>query len=119
NDGTKDSPFRDLNRAFRYNPVDEIVLKSGVYGWKSGEGNSSRRWENHSFNIIGEGDVYLGAHRDEQEWVTVSGRSSVYTTNTTNVTEIVDITDFESPIFYEQVNSIDQVENTINSYYID
>ena len=119
NPGTEEQPFKTINRAFRHDPVDEIVIKSGVYGWSSGEGNSSWRWENHSFNIIGEGDVYLGAHRDEDEWVTVSGRSSVYTTNATNVTEIVDITDFESPIFYEQVNSIDQVENTINSYYID
>lgn len=116
NDGTESAPFRDLSRAFRYGDADEIVVKSGVYGWTYGEGDTSTE-QTKPFNLIGVGDVYIGAHRDTQTWSSVSGRNNVFMTNASAVTEVLDIRDYSNPVFYTQVNSIDEVENTRASYY--
>lgn len=115
NPGTEEQPFKGLSRAFRHEPVDEIVIKSGVYGWRGGEGNTSYMWGNHSFNIIGDGDVFIGAHRDEQVWSNVEG---AYVTNASNVTEIVDIENYENPVFYKRMDSIEAVKNEKGSYFI-
>ena len=119
NDGSESKPFQTLNRAFRYDPVDEIVIKSGIYGWSNGEGETSVRWENASFNLIGDGEVYLGAHREGQQWTPVSNTNNVYSTVASSVIEIIDLNDgYESPIFYKKMKSIEEVEKNKSSYFI-
>src|SRR5699024_8863354 len=119
NDGSESKPFQTLNRAFRYDPVDEIVIKSGIYGWSNGEGGTSVRWPNASFNLIGDGEVYLGAHREGQQWTPVSNMNNVYSTVASSVIEIIDLNDgYESPIFYKKMNSIEDVEKNKSSYFI-
>lgn len=119
NDGSQNAPFQTLNRAFRYEDADEIVIKSGYYGWVKGDGNTFNR-QKKNINLIGDGTVHLGAHRDDQTWETVSGRNNVFTTTASAVAEIIDFNGgYAAPVFYKKVNSIDEVENTRASYFID
>src|SRR5699024_8214463 len=94
NPGTKSEPFREIGRALRYGDADEIVVKEGVYGWRSAY-NAYR--QEKSYNLVGEGNVYVGAHRENLTWTKHSGNT--YKANATNVFEIVDIKDFENPLF--------------------
>ena len=120
NDGTESAPFKDLNRAFRYGDADEIVLKSGYYGWSNGIGLGDLWAQKKNFNLIGDGTVHLGAHRDTQTWETVSGRNNVFTTTASAVVEIIDFNGgYAAPVFYKKVNSIDEVENRRASFFID
>ena len=120
NDGSQSAPFQTLNRAFRYGDADEIVIKSGYYGWEYGNGSANMWAQKKNFNLIGDGTVHLGAHRDNQTWATVSGRNNVFTTTASAVSEIIDFNGgYAAPIFYKKVNSIDEVENTRASYFID
>ena len=121
NDGSSSAPFETLGRAFRYGDADEIVLKSGYYGWSKGiEGAAPVANQKKNFNLIGEGTVHLGAHRDYQDWSAVSGRSNVFTTTASAVAEVIDFNGgYAAPVFYKKVNSIDEVENTRASYFID
>lgn len=112
NDGSQGAPFQTLNRAFRYEDADEIVIKSGYYGWVKGDGNTFNR-QKKNINLIGDGTVHLGAHRDDQTWDTVSGRNNVFTTTASAVVEIIDFNGgYAAPVFYKKVNSIDEVENS-------
>lgn len=117
NDGTEGAPFKSLERAFRYGDADEIVLLEGVYDWNHGSaGTVPISSQKKRFNLIGEGDVFLGAHRGYQNWSLISG--NVYHTNVSSVSEVVDINDYHNPIFYERKTSIEEVSSAKGSYHI-
>lgn len=115
NPGTEEQPFKSVHRALRYNDADEIVVKEGIYGWNDGYGGFA---QTKSYNLIGEGDVYLGAHRDGLTWTKHSTYSNVYQTSTTAVFEVIDMKNFENPVLMEKKDDIQGVNNTPGSYFI-
>ena len=119
NDGSETTPFKTLERAFRYGDADEIILKAGIYDWSNGTvGTVPISNQKKTFNLIGEGDVYLGAHRGYQTWTLVEGQSNVYHTSVSSVIEVIDIRNYSSPLFYEKMNSISEVAGKSGAYYI-
>ena len=117
NPGTESEPFKSLQRAFRYGDADEIILKSGVYDWTNGQGGAaSSSTQKKKFNLTGQGEVYLGAHRGYLSW-TDEG-DGIYKTTTTNVVEVIDINNYNSPIFYEKKNSIGELSGSVGSFYV-
>lgn len=115
NPGTESQPFQSINRALRYGDADNIILKEGVYGWS----NSYNAYnQTKSYNLIGIGEVYIGAHRDNLTWTQHSTYGNVYQTNATSVLEVLDIKD-DSYRFLEKLSSVEAVSNKVNSYYID
>lgn len=116
NPGTEDKPFKWINRALRYGDSDNIVVKSGIYGWSRGMNGSS---QTKPFNLIGVGEVYIGAHRDNLTWVQNSIYNNVYETTGSSVIEVVDIKDFENSLVYENQTSVQGVSSKAGSYYID
>lgn len=116
NAGTEDKPFKWINRALRYGDADNIIVKSGIYGWSSSFGGFE---QSKPFNLIGVGDVYVGAHRDGLSWLQNSAYSNVYQATGSSVIEVVDIKDFENIIAYENLASVQAVSSKAGSYYID
>jgi hypothetical protein len=116
NPGTEAQPFKDIGRALRYGDADEIIVKEGIYGWTSGYNGYT---QTKSYNLIGQGDVYVGAHRDNLIWTPHATYAGVYQTNATSVFEVIDIKNYELPEFLTLQNDIHGVSETPNSYYID
>lgn len=116
NAGTEDKPFKTIERAFRYADADNIVVKEGIYGWTNGFAGSSQI---KPFNLIGVGNVYIGAHRDNLTWTQNSVYNNVYQATGSAVVEVIDITDFENPIFFEKQINIESVSLKAGSFFID
>ncbi|PKE45361.1 hypothetical protein CW666_02110 [Macrococcoides caseolyticum] len=116
NPGTEDKPLKTVSRAKTLGDADNIIVKSGIYGWSGGwnGGNISK-----PFNLIGIGDVYLGAYRDNLTWSQNSTYSNVYQSTGSAVLEVVDIKDFENIIAYEKRTSVQEVSSKPGSYYIE
>lgn len=115
NDGTESEPFQSINRALRYGDADNIVVKSGSYGWSHG---FSGYTQSKPFNLIGDGEVFIGAHREGQTWELASGYSNTYSTNASSVIEIADVRGKQTR-FLDKKSSVDEVEASPNSYFID
>ena len=117
NDGSEATPFKSLERAFRYGDGDEIILKEGVYDWVYGQtGTASNASQKKKVNIIGVGNVYFGAHRGYRTWTVESGNT--YKTTISSVVEIIDINNYENPVFYKKVNGVSEVISEKGTYFI-
>lgn len=116
NAGSKEAPFHDIYRAFKYGDADEIVINEGVYGWNSGVAGYN---QTKPFNLIGVGKVVIGAHRENLTWSVNSTYSNVYQTNASSVVEIVDYKDVNDIKFLQLQKSIQDVSKNAGSYYID
>lgn len=115
NAGTESQPFQSINRALRYGDADNIIVKEGIYGWS----NSYNAYnQTKSYNLIGVGDVYIGAHRDNLTWSQHSTYQNVYQTNATSVVEVLDIKE-DLYRYLEKLTSVEAVSNKAGSYYID
>nr|WP_263313608.1 hypothetical protein [Mammaliicoccus sp. Marseille-Q6498] len=116
NEGTESSPFKSINRALRYGDADNIIVKEGVYGWSDGFSGFT---QTKSFNLIGEGKVIVGAHRDSLTWTVNSTYSNVYQSNASSVVELADVLNINNIKFLTKKTSVADVSNNAGSYYID
>ena len=118
NSGEKNNPFKTLERAFRYGDADEIILKSGIYDWSNGQaGTATTTTQKKKFNLIGEGEVYLGANRGYLDWTKLS--DNTYQTTVNSVIEVIDMNDYENPIFYSKKATEDEVKSERGSYHVE
>lgn len=116
NSGTEQSPFKSINRAIRYGDMDQIIVKEGIYGWA--DVFNAYRTEK-SFNMIGQGTVILGSHRDNLTWTKTSGYNNVYQTNASSVIEVVDAKNISNMKLLKKLSDVSQVSQNAGSYFID
>lgn len=108
--------FKTLDKAISAADInDTIVICEGIYGR---EMLQSVKKINKSINIIGTGDVKI-FYGDKLTYSKVEGYNNIYKTTQSNVTDIVDITTHDEGYKYYKASSLQEVENTKGSYYID
>ena len=116
NDGlSKDTPmqsFRDLIPKVSDN--DTIIVAEGKYF--RDRGILIEKAFNKSVNIIGENNNVKIIIADEPTWKKTSGRTNVYEFNRSATDRVVDV---NNDTELKKVNSIDLVDTTPNSYFID
>lgn len=113
---SKITSFKTLSKAMSVASTnDTIVICDGIYGR---EMLQSVKTVNKSINIIGIGDVKI-FYGDKLSYTKVEGYNNIYKTTQSNVTDIVDITTHEEGFKYHKAASLQEVENTKGSYYID
>ena len=116
NDGlSKNAPmqsFRDLIPKVSDN--DTIIVAEGNYF--RDRGTLISKPFNKSVNIIGENNNVNLIMADEPTWKKTSGRTNVYEFNRSATDRVVDV---NNDIELKKVNSIDLVDTTPNSYFID
>ena len=71
-----------------------------------------------SLNVISENNV-IHFQGDIPTWVKVDRYNNIYQVTRSNCARVVDINDLDNPIDLIKVDSLDLLENSINSYYTD
>ena len=116
NDGlSKDTPmksFRDLMPKVSDN--DTIIVAEGNY--LRDRGTLIAKPFNKSVNMIGENNKVNIIMADAPTWTKTSGRTNVYEFNRSATDRVVDV---NNDTELKKVNSIDLVDTTPNSYFID
>ena len=124
-DGSEGTPYASIDKAFDVANVENIYIAAGWYEMEDGFNNEGRT--DVDVNLIGVGDVYitsfmtsasysfsLSATRDDTYEYTVSGSSNI-----AQVFDKSDVDFYGGYIEYELVESIDDVDATPGSFFVD
>ena len=116
NDGlTKETAFKSINYAIsKVQDNDTVILCEGTH-FRNG-GSLLPKPTSKSINIIGESNKVNVVWGDEPVWKKTEGKNNVYEFARTSVSNVIDL---KSDISFKSVDSIQNVDNTINSWYTD
>lgn len=116
NDGlSKDASMQSFRELIpKVSDNDTIIVAEGNYF--RDHGAVIQKPFNKSVNIIGENDNVNLIIADEPTWEKTSGRTNVYEFNRSSTDRVVDV---NNDTELKKVNSIDLVDTTPNSYFID
>ena len=116
NDGlSKNAPMQSFRELIpKVSDNDTIIVAEGNY--LRDRGMLISKPFNKSVNIIGENNNVNLIMADEPIWKKTSGRTNVYEFNRSATDRVVDV---NNDIELKKVNSIDLVDTTPNSYFID
>jgi len=116
NDGlSKNAPMQSFRELIpKVSDNDTIIVAEGNY--LRDRGALISKPFNKSVNIIGENNNVNLIMADEPTWKKTSGRTNVYEFNRSVTDRVVDV---NNDIELKKVNSIDLVDTTPNSYFID
>jgi len=115
---TKETAFKSFKKAAGMADVGEVRFKGG----KHFRYNSA--WPatiTRSINMTSYDGIAQLIMADEIEWSLVSGYSNVYTINRSAVGKVIDLSRKVGTSYkeFKKVNSIDEVQSTVDSYYYD
>ncbi|WP_166626843.1 hypothetical protein [Jeotgalicoccus sp. S0W5] len=113
---TPQTPFKTYAQAITRADVGEIKLKGGNHY----RYNAALPAVNKNINISSYDGVARLIATNKPSWVKTSGYKNVYQTEQKNTQKVVDlrIPDGDGYLTYELVNSISEVNNTTNSFYV-
>ncbi|GEM_PF-1929411 len=115
---TKETAFKSFKKAAERTDVGEICFKGG----KHFRYNST--WPTtitRAINMTSYDGIAQLIMADDIEWSLVSGYTNVYTIKRGAVGKVVDLSRKEGTPYkeFKKVNSIDEVQSTVDSYYYD
>lgn len=119
NDGlTKNTPFKSFKKAVEKTDVGEVCLKGGRHFRVNG---TSATVIPKSVNITSYEGIAQLILADELDWVKVDGYSNVYSVSRSATGKVVDLSRKLGTgyVEFKQVNSIEEVQSTIDSFYTD
>lgn len=117
---TRSTPCHSLEKALTIASNGDTILfinDSGTVIGRSGwalDGIITK-----SVNVIAENENVIVFKGDIPSWAKTIGQSNVYEVVRSNVVRLVDMNNIDSPIEFLKVDSIDQVDYTVNSWYND
>lgn len=119
NDGlTKNTPLKSFKKAIEKTDVGEVCLKGGRHFRVNGTSATSIPKSVNITSYEGTAQLILA---DELDWTKVDGYSNVYSVSRSATGKVVDLSRKLGTgyVEFKQVNSIEDVQSTIDSFYTD